>query len=113
MKKSLLGLSVVLLSQAVAANNLLVIGVKSDGEEQVHQTKMERVEEALLKANLERKRLALEVLEKNNDQSQWKLSKFSLGLGVEGEAGIGPWNLGLAIKQRLFLKKSSKAQGGI
>ena len=111
MKKKHLFLCSVFLTQMVTANDLLIIGANNSGEEQVHQTKMETVESALLEANMERKRLALEVLEKNNDQSEWKLSKFSLGLGVEGEAGIGPWNLGLAIKQRVFLKKSEK--GGL
>lgn len=113
MKKHILFLSTVLSMQLAHSNEILVIGANDKGEEQVHQTTMEKVETALLKANAERKQLALQVLEKNNDQSEWKLSQFSLGLGVEGEAGIGPWNLGLAIKQRLFLKKSSKAQGGI
>lgn len=113
MKKNILLLSTVLFTQVVSANNIVVIGVNDKGDEQVHQTTMEKVEKALLKANEERKNLALQVLEKNQDQSQWKLSKFSLGLGVEGQAGIGPWNLGLAIKQRLVLKKNSKAQGGI
>lgn len=113
MKKELILLGTVLSMQVVNANDLVVIGANSKGEEQVHHTTMEKVETALLKANAERQKLALEVVEKNNDQSEWKLSQFSLGLGVEGEAGIGPWNLGLAIKQRLHFKKSSKAQGGI
>lgn len=90
---------------AASANNLLIIGVNDNNEEHVHQTKIEKVESALIAANAERQKLALEVLQKNQDQSSWKLSKFSLGLGVEGEAGIGPWNLGLAIKQRVFFKR--------
>lgn len=110
--KNLLVLGAFLFStSSLYADDLLVIGLTNDGEEKVHQTTTQKVEKALLKANLERKRIALEVLEKNQGQSDWKLSKFSLGLGLEGEAGLGPWNLGLAIKQRLVLKRVANKGG--
>ncbi|MCP4912359.1 MAG: hypothetical protein GY909_04505 [Oligoflexia bacterium] len=40
--------------------------------------------------------------------SSYKLSKFSLGLGLEGKIGLGPWDLGLALKQRFIFKRDGK-----
>lgn len=37
--------------------------------------------------------------------SRWKLSKFSVGLGASGEIGIGPFQIGASIKQRLFYSR--------
>ncbi len=34
------------------------------------------------------------------ESSVWKLQKFSLGIGLTGEIGIGPYKFGHALKQR-------------
>lgn len=33
---------------------------------------------------------------------RWQLQKFSLGIGVNGEIGIGPFKFAKALKQRFF-----------
>lgn len=105
MKNSIVLMAGLLSMPLIQANGIIVIGNNSNGEEIVYETKAEKVTKALIEANFLNKELALEVLEKNSSQSSWKLSQFTIGLGVEGEAGIGPWNLGLAIKQRLVFKR--------
>ncbi len=37
--------------------------------------------------------------------SQWQLSKFSLGLGLTGEIGIGPYKYSSALKQRFVYSR--------
>jgi hypothetical protein len=37
--------------------------------------------------------------------SKWKMKKFSIGLGLAGEIGIGPWKIGSEVKQRIFFVK--------
>ncbi len=32
----------------------------------------------------------------------WKLDRFSIGLGISGEIGVGPYKFGTALKQRLL-----------
>lgn len=39
------------------------------------------------------------------DDSGWKLSKFSLGLGLTGEIGVGPWKYSSALKQRFVYSR--------
>jgi hypothetical protein len=94
-----------LLSPLTLANDIVVIGNSSEGTEVIYKTSAKNIERSLLDANILKRELAQEVLANHTFQSSWKLNQFTLGLGVEGEAGIGPWNLGLAIKQRLVFKK--------
>jgi hypothetical protein len=95
-----------LFSQALSAQNVYVIGPDSKGEDIIYPTQSKILEAALTKARFEYFKVANSVLDKNRDLSSWELSQFTLGLGVEGEAGIGPWNLGLAVKQRLVFKRN-------
>lgn len=88
-----------------AEQNVYLIGADENNKEVIYKTNVPSLQHSLSKALNAQKTMALDVLEKNNDESSWKLSKFTLGLGVEGEAGIGPWNLGVAVKQRLVFKK--------
>ncbi len=37
--------------------------------------------------------------------SHWQLSKFSLGLGLTGEVGIGPYKYSSALKQRFVYSR--------
>lgn len=39
--------------------------------------------------------------------SSWKLQKFSVGLGVNGEIGLGPYKFGQALKQRFVYSRKS------
>jgi hypothetical protein len=36
------------------------------------------------------------------DGGGWKLDRFSIGLGLTGEIGVGPYKFGTALKQRLM-----------
>ena len=94
-----------LLSQSLFAQEVYVIGSDSKGEDIIYPTQSIVLEKALSSARLEHFKVANDILVKNRDLSSWELSQFTLGLGVEGEAGIGSWNLGLAIKQRLVFKR--------
>lgn len=38
-------------------------------------------------------------------ESEWKLSKFSLGLGLTGEVGIGPYKYSSALKHRFIYSR--------
>lgn len=40
-----------------------------------------------------------------DSDSGWKLSKFSLGLGLTGEIGVGPWKYSSALKQRFIYSR--------
>lgn len=108
MKKTILMMVPLLLSPLLLANDIVVIGNDTKGSEVVYKTTATKIEKALVESNYLKKELAQNVLANNISQSSWKLNQFTLGLGLEGEAGIGPWNLGLAIKQRLVFKKQKK-----
>jgi hypothetical protein len=104
MKGYLIGLF--LFSSSLVAGEVFVIGTDSEGKELVYPAKLKTLEKALTLARSQHFSAANDLLSKNRDLSQWELKEFTLGLGVEGEAGIGPWNLGLAIKQRLVFKRN-------
>ncbi|MCR9205013.1 MAG: hypothetical protein NXH75_10575 [Halobacteriovoraceae bacterium] len=88
-----------------AEQNVYLIGADKNNKEVIYKTNVNSLQRSLSKTLAAQKTMALDVLEQNKDESSWKLSKFTLGLGVEGEAGIGPWNLGVAVKQRLVFEK--------
>jgi hypothetical protein len=89
-----------------AGQDVYLIGASSGNKEVIHKTNVSSLQQSLSKALDAQKTMALDVLDRNKDESSWELKKFTLGLGIEGEAGIGPWNLGLAVKQRLVFKKT-------
>lgn len=97
-----------LCSPLFAKQGVYVIGEDSEKKEVVFNVNPHNLKSSLEEALDLQSVYALNALNASSDQSQWKLKKFTIGLGVEGEAGIGPWNLGLAIKQRLVFKKNSK-----
>ncbi len=39
------------------------------------------------------------------DSEHWYLEKISIGLGVTGEVGIGPWKYGMTLKQRFVYSR--------
>ncbi len=41
----------------------------------------------------------------SNREKNWQLSKFSVGLGLTGEIGIGPYKYSSAIKQRFVYSR--------
>jgi len=90
---------------ATSATTIHLIGLDNDGQEVVYQTDSEILKKEFLLVNEQKNKTALAALEQVTEKSQFKLTKFSLGLGLEGEAGIGPWNLGLALKHRIFFAK--------
>lgn len=107
MKSLLVGGLLFVNSALYAGQDVYLIGADKNNKEVVTKTSVVSLKEALSQTLETQKTMALDVLNQNNDQTSWKLSQFTLGLGLEGEAGIGPWNLGLAIKQRLVFKKTS------
>ena len=98
-------LSCLSLSVATSATTIHLIGLDNDGQEVVYQTDSEILKKEFLLVNEQKNKTALAALEQVTEKSQFKLTKCSLGLGLEGEAGIGPWNLGLALKHRIFFVK--------
>lgn len=58
---------------------------------------------------LKRTKLALDekvIQSLNSDRSKnWKLNKISVGLGVTGEVGIGPYKFGKSLKQRFVFTR--------
>lgn len=92
-------------SVATSAATIHLIGLDNDGEEVVYQAESEVLKKQFLAVDDFKNQTALSALEDITSKSQFKLTKFSLGLGLEGEAGIGPWNLGLALKHRIFFAK--------
>lgn len=40
-----------------------------------------------------------------NSSTHWQLSKFSLGLGLTGEVGVGPYKYSSALKQRFVYSR--------
>lgn len=105
MKKPIL-IAFLFVSPLCLGQDVYLIGTDASNKEVISKADAVNVTKSLSKALETQKIYALEVLEKNQDKSNWSLDKFTVGLGIEGEAGIGPWNLGLAIKQRLEFKKS-------
>lgn len=39
---------------------------------------------------------------KSTEKALWKLSQLSIGLGLTGEVGIGPYKFGTTLKQRFI-----------
>jgi len=67
---------------------------------------MKHLKKILIESQREHFNVANDFLLNHRNLSNWELTSFSIGIGVEGEAGIGPWNLGLAVKQRLIFKRN-------
>lgn len=91
--------------QAIAAQDVYIIGSDQQGKEHVHSLTSGKVKELLNQSQIEHFNAAKDVLTTNRNASSWELTSFSIGLGIEGEIGLGPWDLGLAIKQRLIFKR--------
>lgn len=104
MKKTILICALTFFSNCYAQKALL-IGLDKDGNEIVHQNSSELIKREFQKANVEKINSLNESLEQINTKSNFVLKKISLGLALEGEVGIGPWNLGTAIKHRLIFAK--------
>ena len=99
--KKILVMSIFLTSSFVVSGSEILV-IASDGkEEKIEKHSSKSIQESLKKINQSKNEAVLRSLENFQNKSKWKVSKVSIGLGLSGEAGIGPWNLGLAIKQRL------------
>lgn len=107
MKSSLL-VGLLIVSSNIFGQDVYLIGADKNNNEIIYKSNAHSIHSSLQKTVEAQKEMALDVLAKNQDQSSWKLKSFTLGLGLEGEAGIGPWNLGLAVKQRLVFKRSEE-----
>lgn len=44
-------------------------------------------------------------LDPDDSGKKWQLSKFSVGLGLTGEIGVGPYKYSSTIKQRFFYSR--------
>ena len=103
--KQIFILSLLSWSVAISATTVHLIGQNSDGDEVVYQADSKLLTKEFLAMSAQKNQTALKALEQVYEKSSFKLTKFSLGLGLEGEAGIGPWNLGLVIKHRVLFAK--------
>ncbi len=113
MKKKLISWVTLILIQLIqnpvfSADQIAIIGLTEKGSEVIHKTSFDLIQEKLIQSAQVKNQVATEALNGQKFSSGWQPKKFSLGLGIEGEAGIGPWNLGFAIKHRLVYKKEDK-----
>lgn len=106
--KKLISLSIALcLTQGVNASEILLLGVNDKGEEVQRELKADDYSNHLSKTLIAINNSVLERLpvEVEKSQNGYKLNKVSIGLGMSGEFGLGPWTLGAAVKHRIIFKR--------
>lgn len=108
MNKSVFLLVAFLLSPQVFAEKIYVISENQKGEEVLMLEEKSFLVSEMKKASQYKQDVLVSTLENLDSKSSFKLKKISLGLALEGEAGIGPFNVGMAIKHRVFFEKESK-----
>lgn len=90
----------------VSANQFAVVGVDQDANEVVEFVKIPAARREMVKyLSGVQEEVRLKVSNEDIIVSGWKMNKFSVGLSLDGEVGIGPWSLGAGVKQRMFFKK--------
>tara|TARA_R110002072_G_scaffold534_5_gene3775 strand:+ start:31508 stop:31819 length:312 start_codon:yes stop_codon:yes gene_type:complete len=102
--KKLLGLSLILSLNTYGAN-LPVITLDENGVEKVSTLTKESYQKSFSFILDQANQAALSLDGTHKAVNDWKLTKFSLGLGLAGTVGLGPWDLGLSLKQRFIFTK--------
>lgn len=92
-------------SLAFAASDIPVVGINDAGEEFVLETSESNLEKSMTYFHETTKEVASNQLVNESLIGKWTLEKFSLGLTLSGEFGLGPWQLGMGLKQVAIFKK--------
>lgn len=102
--KSLLVLLIIFASEAHAG--IPVLGINSNNEVISGEISEKDYSDTLkiLKQSLDEKVLP-SVSAAEAPEALWKLSKFSLGLGLTGEVGVGPFKYSSALKHRFIYSR--------
>lgn len=102
--KQLLVLVIILATNAHAG--IPVLGVNSSDEVIAGEISEKDYSETLkiLKQSLDDKVLPA-VSSTEAPEAKWKLNKFSLGLGLTGEVGVGPYKYSSALKHRFIYSR--------
>ena len=89
-----------------SVRNIAIIAVDDEGHEKVeivNATKLgSKMSRLLSEVN---QSVTSQTSSSNFKAGGWKMKKFSLGLGLSGKIGIGPWDIGAAVKHRIYFKK--------
>lgn len=106
-KKAVIAMSLIISSASFAANKeIAIIAVDNNGLERVEIVNSDKLGKKMSRLiNEANQSVATQMSGQDFNAGGWKMKKFSLGLGLSGEIGIGPWDIGAAVRQRIIFKK--------
>jgi hypothetical protein len=88
------------------SDKISIVSLDKHGKEKIVEVERHRYIQMNTKIMNLVQKLQLPELEKV--PKKWELSQIRVGLGVGGEVGIGPYQVGMALNQRFVFKKGAR-----
>ncbi len=96
----------VLISVTTTKAAIPVLSANGEEERVLGTISIEAYTETLVATKIALDERILRELNLTSDHTgPWKLDRFSIGLGVNGEIGVGPYRFGTALRQRLLYSR--------